>query len=143
MGIRSARLALAELRADLAREWTAELARTSRRWRMVRYAASLAVRRAATPPEHPVPQAGRRVGGEQREVSSRTVSWRSSDSRSAAASSARPVSTRQVSGPWPPRTALRTAVATDSVRRNVSSSRVAPAVPPARAAISSARYSAR
>ncbi|WFF06425.1 hypothetical protein O7622_25795 [Micromonospora sp. WMMD1076] len=42
----------AELRTDLAREWAAELhelARTGRRWGMVRFAASLAARRAATP----------------------------------------------------------------------------------------------
>ncbi|MEU0080281.1 hypothetical protein [Micromonospora tulbaghiae] len=42
----------AELRAGLAREWAAELhelARTGQRWGMVRFAASLAARRAATP----------------------------------------------------------------------------------------------
>ncbi|MFF0659323.1 hypothetical protein [Micromonospora tulbaghiae] len=42
----------AELRADLAREWAAELhelARTGRRWPMLRFAASLAASRAATP----------------------------------------------------------------------------------------------
>ncbi|MET8194387.1 hypothetical protein ABZU22_11245 [Micromonospora sp. NPDC005222] len=41
-----------ELRADLAREWAAELhelARTGRRWGMLRFAGSLAVSRAATP----------------------------------------------------------------------------------------------
>ncbi|WFE41604.1 hypothetical protein [Micromonospora sp. WMMD998] len=42
----------AELRAELAREWAAELhelARTGRRWTMLRFAASLATSRAATP----------------------------------------------------------------------------------------------
>ncbi|MBB5115425.1 hypothetical protein ACLQ2Y_30680 [Micromonospora echinospora] len=41
-----------ELRADLAREWAAELhelARTDRRWGMLRFAGSLAVSRVATP----------------------------------------------------------------------------------------------
>ncbi|MFG1674732.1 hypothetical protein [Micromonospora sp. NPDC049282] len=48
-----------ELRAELSREWAAELhelARTGRRWTMLRFAASLATSRAATSPDRtPVP----------------------------------------------------------------------------------------